>query len=104
MRLEGMPPVCLARGPLQPVRGQALADDPLEALREASAKGTAHLCGERGDALFETLWARLLDRPPHELREVATLAAQMGWLEYRSAGSVTEITFGYLLRRQEEGR
>lgn len=57
-----------------------------------------HRCGERGEALFETLWARLLDAPVYRLREGAIAASQMGWLEYRSAGSVTEITFNYLLR------
>lgn len=62
-----------------------------------------HLCGERGEALFQTLWARLLDVPVHELREGAIAASQMGWLEYRSAGSVTEITFNYLLRDGGDG-
>lgn len=60
-----------------------------------------HLCGVRGAGLFETLWARLLDAPSHRLRELALQASQQGWLEYRHSGAVTEITFQYLLRPDE---
>ena len=56
-----------------------------------------YLCGGRGAALFETLWARLLDAPRHALHEYAQQAAQQGWLEYRHAGEVTEITFRHFL-------
>jgi hypothetical protein len=59
-----------------------------------------YLSGERGDALFHTLWARLLDAPLHTLREQAILASQQGWLEYRHAGDVTDISFRYLLREE----
>jgi hypothetical protein len=58
----------------------------------------SYLCGARGDALFHTLWAQLLDTPVHLLREQAFQASQQGWLEYRHAGAVTEITFRHLLR------
>jgi len=57
-----------------------------------------HLCGARGDGLFTTIWARLLDAPPHVLRDQALAAARMGWIEYRSAGSVTEVSLPHLLR------
>jgi len=57
-----------------------------------------HLCGARGDMLFETLWARLLDAPPHLLRQQAVLASQAGWIDYRHAGGVTDVGFSYLLR------
>lgn len=64
-----------------------------------------HLCGVRGDELFSTFWARVLDHPVNTLREQAALASKQGWLEYRHAGDVTEITFDYLLRegRHSEG-
>lgn len=58
-----------------------------------------YLCGSRGEALFSTDWAQLLDAPPHTLHEQAFLAAQRGWLEYRHAGTVTEIGFSHLLRK-----
>jgi hypothetical protein len=73
---------------------------------QAAARPTAtayalllgYLCGQRGEALFETLWARLLDAPLHGLHDQAFLASQQGWLEYRQTGMVTEIGFRHLLR------
>ncbi len=61
-----------------------------------------HLLDVRGDGLFETLWARLLDAPVYALREHAATASKLGWIEYRHTGSVTDISFRYLLRK--EGR
>lgn len=61
-----------------------------------------HLCGTRGSALFETLWARLLDAPSHTLHELALQASRQGWIEYRHTGAVTEITFHHLLRDTED--
>jgi hypothetical protein len=63
-----------------------------------------HLCGARGDLLFETLWARLLDQPLHALHQQAATAGRQGWLEYRHAGGVTEISFRQLLRGERTGR
>jgi hypothetical protein len=56
-----------------------------------------HLCGLRGEALLASGWAQVLDAPAHTVREHAVRAAQEGWLEYRHAGDVTDITFRYLL-------
>ncbi len=56
-----------------------------------------HLCGDRGDGLFATLWARLLDAPVHVVRDQAVVASQQGWLEYRHAGDVTDISFRHFL-------
>ena len=61
-----------------------------------------HLCGQRGEALFTTPWAQLLDRSLPDLHELAQLASKQGYLEYRHIGDVTEVTFAYLLR-QEDG-
>lgn len=58
----------------------------------------AYLCGDRGDGLLTSFWARLLDAPVHRLRDQAAAAARLGYLDYRSGGGVTEIGFGYLLR------
>lgn len=56
----------------------------------------------QGEALFTTLWCRLLDTPVHVLHSQALAAAQRGWLEYRRAGNVTEVGFRYLLRTDGE--
>lgn len=55
-----------------------------------------HLEGTAGPALFTTRWAGLLDREASELRAYAELAARNGWLEYKSSGGMTEITFRHL--------
>jgi hypothetical protein len=56
-----------------------------------------YLCGERGEELFQTIWARLLDAPPHTLHTLAQAASRSGWLEYRHAGNITEISFRHFL-------
>lgn len=61
-----------------------------------------HLCDARGEALFHTPWAKILDTPVHALKDQAALASRQGWLEYRQSGAVTEITFDYLLRDVDE--
>lgn len=57
----------------------------------------AYLNGERGEAMFESPWCKVLDQPVHILRAQAQQASQQGWLEYRFAGQVTEITFRHFL-------
>lgn len=57
-----------------------------------------HVQGHRGEALFETLWARMLDRPQSQLYDLAFAASQRGMLEFRSAGGVTEVGFKQVLR------
>lgn len=59
-----------------------------------------YFCGARGEALFQTPWALLLDAPPHILHEQAFRASKQGWLEYRQAGGVTDVGFAYLLREE----
>ncbi len=57
-----------------------------------------HLQGARGQALFETLWAQVLDQPRSHLYDLATAASQAGLLEFRNAGGVVEVGFSHLLR------
>jgi hypothetical protein len=57
-----------------------------------------HIEGVRGRALFDTLWARVLDRPESQLMDLATSASQQGMLELRQAGGVVEVGFRELLR------
>ena len=58
----------------------------------------AHLCGNRGEAMFSTVWTRLLDTPQHTLYDLASQASRLGWIEYRHTGKVIEISFQHLLR------
>ena len=60
------------------------------------------LCGRRGNALFATLWTTMLDAPIHELKEMAVIASRQGWIEYRAAGDVVEVSFRHLMRDQGE--
>ena len=76
------------------VRGRAAATPGVAAY----ALLLGHLCGNRGDSLFSTLWAQLTDAPAHELHELVAEASKEGWLELRRSGGVVEVTFRYLLR------
>jgi hypothetical protein len=67
----------------------------------AMALFLAYLYGGRGEALFETIFARILDRLASEIRDQAFAAAQRGWLELRQAGNVVEIGFRHFLRPLE---
>ena len=60
-----------------------------------------HLQGHRGEALFESIWARVLDRPRSRLLDLAATASQQGMLEFRSSGGVIEVGFAQLLRPME---
>lgn len=57
----------------------------------------ATLAGSAGKALLESEWVRLLDSPGELLLSEARVAASRGWLEYRHAGDVLEITFHQLM-------
>lgn len=59
------------------------------------------LTGASGSALFSTLWCRLFDVPESTLRDQAATAARLGWVDYRSAGGVTEVDFSHLTRGAE---
>lgn len=61
-----------------------------------------YLCGARGAALFETFWALSTDAPVQNLHDHAFAASRLGWLEYRHAGTVTDIQFAYLVRDLEQ--
>lgn len=60
-----------------------------------------HLEGHRGEALFGTVWARVLDQPRSHLEDQAFAASQRGMIEYRHAGGVIEVSFRELLRPME---
>jgi hypothetical protein len=56
-----------------------------------------HLTGARGAALFETLWARVLDAPAGELMHLANDARRLGLLDMRQSGGVIEVGFSRVL-------
>jgi hypothetical protein len=60
-----------------------------------------HLQRARGEALFETRWAEVLDHPRSHLYDMAFAASKQGMLEYRNAGGVVEVGFRQLLRPVE---
>ena len=68
----------------------------------AFALALGFLCGLRGRLLFDSTWARLLDRSPAELNGLIVEASRQGWLNYKAAGSVAELTFPGLLTSKEE--
>jgi hypothetical protein len=55
-----------------------------------------HLDESSGNALFRTVWARLLDLPEGEIRVLAAAASRLGWITYRSTAAMTEVTFRHL--------
>lgn len=62
-----------------------------------------YLCGVRGAALFGTFWAKITEALASRLHEQAFAASRLGWLEYRHAGDVTDVSFSYLLREEVAG-
>lgn len=60
-----------------------------------------HLEGVRGDALFETLWVRVLDLPRRHLLDLAMVASQRSLIDFRHSGGVTVVGFRALLRPME---
>jgi hypothetical protein len=63
-----------------------------------------HLEGVRGAALFESPWARTLDRPVDELMGLAADASRRRMLELRAGGGVVEVGFRELLRPLDAGQ
>ena len=59
--------------------------------------------GARGENLFRTRWAAVLDRSLPERVDLATAAAKRGMLDFLNAGGVMEIRFpGYLTTEEQD--
>lgn len=56
-----------------------------------------HLTGKRGAALFETLWARVLDAQAGELMQLAMDARRLGFLDMSQSGGIIDVAFSRLL-------
>jgi hypothetical protein len=61
-----------------------------------------YLSGLKGKMLLDTPWTRMLDRTHGEVADLAVEASRQGWMTYKAAGTVVEITFPGLLKPQEE--
>ena len=59
------------------------------------------LTGTRGEALFETFWAKVLDAPVGELMRLAMDARRLGFLDLRHSGGVMDVAFSRLLAPDE---
>ena len=57
-----------------------------------------YLEGKRGDMLFDTLWAQVLDRSRNILYEQAEAAHKRGWMEFRRGGGIVDVSFRMLMR------
>ena len=57
-----------------------------------------HMLGARGQTLFETVWAQILDQPRSHLVDLAVDASMAGLIEFRHAGGVIDVGFRELLR------
>lgn len=60
-----------------------------------------HLTGKRGAALFETLWAQVLDAPVGELMHLAMDARRLGFLDVSQSGGIIDVVFSRLLAPDE---
>jgi hypothetical protein len=57
-----------------------------------------HLEGLAGASLFDSMWARALDRPQAQLIDLAVVASQRSLIDFRHSGGITEVKFTELLR------
>ncbi len=67
------------------------------AVSTAYALLLGYLAGGRGAALFETLWAQVLDAPTGEFMHLAMDARRLGFLDMSHSGGVIELAFSRLL-------
>ena len=74
---------------------------------KATAGGVAYalflgfLTGERGESLFKTDYARLLDCSFEDAVELAETASRKGWIVFKRVSNVIEVLFPALLTQQE---
>jgi hypothetical protein len=60
-----------------------------------------YLAGKRGEALFESLWAQVLDSPASELVQIAMDARRLGFIDMSQSGGVIDVAFSRLLALDE---
>ena len=67
----------------------------------ATALFLAYLEGVRGEALFSSEYARLLDCSTDSAIELAEEASRRGWIVFKRVGRVIEVLFPHLIAEQE---
>ncbi len=87
------------RGKVKKVRAQARATPGAVAY----ALFLGYLKGVRGESLFSSEYAKLLDCPAHQAMELASEASARGWLVMKRLGDVIEVLFPNLLTDAETG-
>jgi hypothetical protein len=60
-----------------------------------------YILGARGNNLFNTLWAKVLDAPQEELISLATNAKRLGVLDLSQAAGIVEVSFNRLFTEDE---
>ena len=60
-----------------------------------------YLLDARGDGLFKTLWAKVLDTPGEELVQLALDAKRLGFLDLSYSGGVLEVSLDRMLTKEE---
>jgi hypothetical protein len=60
-----------------------------------------YILGARGNGLFNTLWARVLDTSQEELIALAAAAKRLGFLDMSQAGGLVEVSFTRLFTEDE---
>lgn len=71
------------------------------AITTAYALLLGYLTGMRGMALFESLWAQVLDAPATELINLAMDSRRLGFLDMSQSGGVVSVDFSRLLAQDE---
>jgi hypothetical protein len=61
----------------------------------------SYLEGIRGESLFASPYARILDCPIHKMIELSEEASRRGWIRLKRIGDVMEVLFPNLLTQQE---
>lgn len=60
-----------------------------------------YLAGERGQALFNSEYVKLLDCSAERAMELAEVASRKGWIVFKRIGSVVEVLFPKLIPQEE---
>ncbi len=85
------------KGKVKKVRSRAKATSG----STAYALFLGYLQGVRGEALFSSEYARLLDCPVERAIELAEEASRRGWIVFKRVGRVIEVLFPHLITEQE---
>ncbi|MBV8606365.1 MAG: hypothetical protein JO034_02745 [Singulisphaera sp.] len=89
-------------GYLRGAREKRRSDPRVTPVVVAYALLLGYLGGLRGQRLLDSTWTGRLGRLPGAVADLAMEASRRGWLRYKAAGTVVEVTFPGLLTPAEE--